>query len=141
MAKLTNTRKHIVLGFLVGFAGAILANLLPFMDKVAGQPLDPRNKLVTCLGALLFFLATIAWEAAQYLRHRRVNPTSWRRANAVSMDARNAPKPTSFRATTRNPQPYPWLDTFVDILAGNIAFLLPWIVITLGAYAGNVLRP
>lgn len=116
----TNLRKHALVGFAVGFCGSLLAiNLLPFMDKIAGQP-TPQNKLTTLLGALIFFLATLAWELYQYLVLRRRFYAS---------------RPPRALFTWR------WKDSLADVLVGNIAFLLPWIVITLGTYAGSVLRP
>ena len=116
----TNLRKHALVGFAAGFCGSLLAlNLLPFMDKIAGQP-TPQNKLTTLLGALAFFLVTLGWELIQYLSTRR-----------------------RFYASRHQliPFPFRWKDTLADIIVGNLAFLLPWIVITLGTYGGNLLRP
>lgn len=106
----TNLRKHALVGFAVGFLGAIAAlNLLPC-----------PSRRVTLLGALAFFLITLAWELYQYLVLRRRFYAS---------------RPPRALFTWR------WMDSLADVLVGNIAFLLPWIVITLGTYAGSVLRP
>lgn len=110
MKKATNLKLHMMGGFAVGFLGAIAAlNLLPC-----------PSRRVTLLGALAFFLITLAWELYQYLVLRRRFYAS---------------RPPRALFTWR------WKDSLADVLVGNIAFLLPWIVITLGTYAGSVLRP
>lgn len=116
----TNLRKHALVGFAVGFISAIALGFAPWMAKTPGQPLAPAVKLTALIGAIAFLLVTLAWELIQYLSTRR-------RFYASRPDF--------------TPFPYRWKDTLADIIVGNIAFLLPWIVITLGTYGGNLLRP
>lgn len=116
----TNLRKHALVGFAVGFISAIALGFAPWMAKTPGQPLAPAVKLTALIGAIAFLLVTLAWELAQYLITRRRFYAS------------------RFRLT---PFPWRWKDSLADVLVGNLCFLLPFLVITLGQYAGNVLRP
>ncbi len=113
MLKTSNLKRHLIVGAITGFVGAIAAGFLPWMEKTPGQPVSTAVTNTAIIGAIIFVCATILFEIIQFL-------------------------------ITKNKHNYwknKWFDSLMDILVANIAFLLPWLVITLGTYAGNVLRP
>jgi hypothetical protein len=113
MKEYTNLGRHAKVGSITGFVAAILVGLLPWMEKQPGVPLTTAQILTTLAGALVFALVTVVWELWQRMRAR--DPLTYIEKK--------------------------WKDTIADIIVGNACFLLPWIVLTMGRYAGNVLRP
>lgn len=111
---ITNLKKHALVGFAVGLLGALLVlNLCPWMGRTPGQPITPPMARTAILGSLVFAGLTVLWELGQQLA-------------AMFSSSRRFPRVK---------------DTIADLIVGNLAFNLPWLVITLGTYAGNVLRP
>lgn len=110
--KFTNLKKHALVGFVAGFILAILAGFLPWMDKVAGAPVSLSVKTTWALGSIFWLAVVILWEVIQYFIV----------TDKAAYVARK------------------WRDSVADAVVGFLCFMLPWTVITLGTYAGNVLR-
>lgn len=109
--KLTNLKSHALIGFCAGILGAFIVLQAPWTNNADGLT-SPAELRTTLFGALAWLLVTLLWEAIQYLLSKN--------------KADYFPRKTA--------------DTLVDIFIGNLCFLLPWVVLTLGTYAGNILR-
>ena len=79
------------------------------------RPDSPDAKLrYAIVSSVVWALITVAWEVWQWRKSKMSLRTYWQRKG---------------------------VDTVLDLLVGNAAFLLPFWVMTLGTYQGNVLRP
>lgn len=99
---------------LAGFVAGFIGALLALQLPWMGQSGTSAAEVMTCLAGLIaWLLVTVFWEVWQ-----------WSRSHCAVeyIDLK-------------------WRDTLADLLVGNLCFWLPWIVIMLGEYAGNVLRP
>ena len=92
MNKLTNTWKHALVGAVLGLLWFLIC-LIPGMWQLEG------------LGFIGFLFATIAWENAQYLRHKQ----HCHENNRIFY--------------------WNWLDSVVDVIAGNAGFFLGYNVL------------
>ena len=110
---ITSLNKHALVGFAVGFISAILVNFLPWMDKVPGRPANPQVNKTWIIGTVAWIGIILAWELLQLLTSKKKN-------QYISNK---------------------WLDSLADIVVGWVAFMLPWSVLVLGSYGGNLLRP
>lgn len=94
----------------------IVGFIAGFMGSIF-KPADtnPAGKLrFAVIGSLVWLLVTLAWEAWQWRRSGMTLRTYWQRKGT---------------------------DTVLDLVVGNAAFLMPFLVLTMGTYMGNQMRP
>jgi hypothetical protein len=76
---------------------------------------NPEAKLrFAFIGSIVWLLVTLVWEIWQWKQSKMTLRTYWREKGE---------------------------DTLMDLMVGNMAFLLPFWILTMGEYQGNRMRP
>jgi hypothetical protein len=76
---------------------------------------DPAAKLkFAIIGSIVWLLITLVWEIWQWKQSKMTLRTYWSEKGE---------------------------DTLLDLMVGNMAFLLPFWILTMGEYQGNRMRP